>query len=142
VLNRSIPERIDALDDDQWGRIAALHAADAQLDAASVALIRSQNPTATAAGRLSIGKRVVEDPVLRLVRTFQTSIAIDTVRNEYVLHRQLHQWLAADDVEANIEKLNDRVYAQLFLTPNSDPWLGLVPGDTYTALPNNGIGAP
>ena len=33
----------------------------------------------------------------------------------------------------------DRVYAELFLTPSSDPWLGLVPSDTYTALRDGGL---
>jgi hypothetical protein len=27
------------------------------------------------------------------------------------------------------------VYAELFLMPRTDPWLGLVPADAYTALP-------
>jgi hypothetical protein len=35
--------------------------------------------------------------------------------------------------------LNERVYAQLFLTPGSDPWLGLLSPDVYTALEGGGI---
>jgi len=30
------------------------------------------------------------------------------------------------------------VYAELFLTPSSDPWLGLLPG-AYTGLENDGV---
>jgi hypothetical protein len=33
------------------------------------------------------------------------------------------------------------VYAELFLTPSSDPWLGLVPEGAYTALTNGGLTA-
>jgi hypothetical protein len=33
---------------------------------------------------------------------------------------------------------NERVYAELFLTPGSDPWLGLVSPDTYLALTPGG----
>ena len=38
-----------------------------------------------------------------------------------------------------VEQLNARVYANLFLTPDSDPWLGLAPADTFTGLENNGL---
>jgi hypothetical protein len=33
-----------------------------------------------------------------------------------------------------VEPLNERVYAELFLTPSSDPWLGLKPDDVFTGL--------
>ncbi|HEV3416788.1 MAG TPA: hypothetical protein VG056_08255 [Pirellulales bacterium] len=123
---------------DVWNRIAQLHFGDSQLDAASVALIRSQHPAAAKAARLAISKMAVEDPLVRMVRSFQGSIGIDTVRNEYLFHRQIHQWLAAT-ATPEIDAFNDRVYAELFLTPRSDPWLGLMPADTYTALENNGV---
>jgi len=104
-----------------------------------VQLIRDENPSAVRAGLLAVSKRVVEDPITRLVRTFQSSIALDTVRNEYVLHRQLHEWFAGGGAEADLHALNERVYAALFLTPSSDPWLGLVPPNTYTGLTNGGL---
>ncbi len=128
-----------ATDEEIWTKIAALHAEDAKLDAASIEVIRRENPpTAEEAGRRAFGKYRVEDPIVRMVRNFESSIAVDTVRNEYLLHRQLHQWLADPAGHIEVEKLNERVYAQLFLTPSSDPWLGLVPADTYTALDNGG----
>ena len=52
---------------------------------------------------------------------------LDTVRNEYLLHSRLYTWLMADPARHDLEKLNEKVYAKLFLTPNSDPWLGLFP---------------
>jgi hypothetical protein len=127
-----------ATTDDVWSRIARLHAADSQLDPASVALIRSQHPTAVMAARLAYSKMAVEDPLVKMVRNFQGAISLDTVRNEYTFHRQIHEWLAAGPVP-EIDPLNERVYAQLFLTPSSDPWLGLMPADTYTALEDNGV---
>jgi hypothetical protein len=132
---------LDASTDEvTWKRLAELHADEAALDASSRELIALQTPTAAQAGRLAITKRVVEDPMLRLVRNLQRSIAVDTVRNEYVLHRQLHSWLLEQPaLAADVESLNERVYAELFLTPRSDPWLGLAPPDVYTALPNNGV---
>jgi hypothetical protein len=130
-----------ATDERVWAQIAKLHAADAQLDAATIALIRSQNPSAAQAGALAVTKREVEDPLLRLVRNFQNTIAIDTVRNEYTLHRQIHDWFASGEVplDVPVDDLNRRVYAELFLTPDSDPWLGLLPDATYTALDDGGV---
>ena len=48
------------------------------------------------------------------------------------------RWPGAGNV-AELDAFNERVYAELFLTPSSDPWLGLVPADTFTALDNNGV---
>jgi hypothetical protein len=126
-------------DDAIWQQIAALHAEDAQIDAASRELIRSQNPTAAVAGKLAVTKRIVEDPLVRLVRSLESSIALDTVKNEYRLHRQIHAWLADVNYRPGVDELNERVYAELFLTPSSDPWLGLALPDVYTALPNSGV---
>ncbi|MCA9206062.1 MAG: hypothetical protein KDA59_23585, partial [Planctomycetales bacterium] len=130
---------VSRTDEAVWQQIAARHANDAVLDAASVAMIRRQNPLAAQAMRLAVTKARVEDPVLRLVRGLQTSIALDTVRNEYMLHRQVHEWFAQQTAPADVFALNERVYAELFLTPSSDPWLGLLQPDTYTALQNNGL---
>ena len=126
-------------DESMWQAIAALHAEDAALDQASRELIRAENPTAAIAGRLAITKRIVEDPLVRLVRSLQESIALDTVRNEYQLHRRIHQWLSEASYRPDVETLNERVYAEVFLTPSSDPWLGLAPPDVYTALPDGGV---
>lgn len=135
----ALPNSIDDLPELTWQQIARLHADDATLDKASVQLIRDENPSAVLAGMLAVSKRAVEDPITRLVRTFQSSTALDTVRNEYVLHRRLHEWYAGGAAEADLRDLNERIYAVLFLTPSSDPWLGLVPPNTYTGLTNGGL---
>jgi hypothetical protein len=127
-----------ATDDALWARIAALHAEDAVLDDGSRALVAQHNPTAAAAATRATTKLQVEDPLLRIVEQFQRSIAVDTVRNEYLLHRQIHQWIADGAATHDLFAFNERVYAELFLTPSSDPWLGLVPADTYTALEDDG----
>jgi hypothetical protein len=132
----------DLQDEDAWRKVAALHGDQAALDAASIEVIRTENPNAAQAGRLALTKARVEDPILRLVAELQTNIALDTVRNEHRLHGRIHRRLA-DDLEASrdVEDLNEWVYAELFLTPSSDPWLGLAPTNTYTALRNNGVAA-
>ena len=127
-----------ATDDALWGRIAARHADDAKLDRGALALMRAKNPNAFEAGRRTVPKMEVEDPLLRVVRNLERSIAEDTVRNEYQLHARLHEWFAAGAAPQDVDTLNARVYAELFLTPDSDPWLGLAPRDAYSALENDG----
>lgn len=128
-----------------WTRIAALHVADARLDDGSRALMRAKlgrraAPDAAEAGRVARSKMIVEDPLVRIARAFERSISEDTVRNEYLLRRRIHEWFAGG-ASGDVEVLNDRVYAELFLTPRSDPWLGLVPSDAYSALDGDGLAA-
>jgi hypothetical protein len=126
-------------DDATWAKIAAMHAADAKLGDASRAVILSKGIDAVAAMRVAISKSIVEDPTVRMIRNFERSVAEDTVRNEYLFHGQIHEWFARGETTVTLDELNERVYAQLFLMPRSDPWLGLVPADTYTALPADSI---
>src|SRR6185369_2373251 len=63
------PSQLEAaMDEESWGRIAFLHATEAKLDASTAALIRTKNPTAVDAGRLTRSKAIVEDPLLRVLR--------------------------------------------------------------------------
>lgn len=124
--------------DELWQQIGRLHQADAELDAASHTAIARENPTALAAGRLPVTKAVVETPLVRMLRNLHEAMAVDTVRNEYLLHRTIHVWLGeAPTVDA--AALNGRVYAELFLTPDDDPWLGLAPADQYSGLTDGGL---
>lgn len=127
------------MDDAAWQKIAALHAEDAALDQAAKNLIRAKGPNAIEASRVARSKSIVEDPMLRKLRSMERSISEDTVRNEYLLHRQIHEWLAGNTAPRQIDTLNAKVYAELFLTPDSDPWLGLLPADAYAALENDGF---
>ncbi len=99
-------------------------------------MIRQENPVIPgSAESAALGA----DPVSRLVEAFEKAIAVDTIRNEYVLHNKLHRWFADGSALTDVDSLNERVYAELFLTPKSDPWIGLVPPDTYTGLTNGGL---
>jgi len=48
-------------------------------------------------------------------------------------------WLADPEGPPSFEKLNRRVYDELFLTPATDPWLGMSVEGTFTGLPGDGI---
>jgi hypothetical protein len=128
-----------ATTDDYWKKISLLPSHRVAFDASTQNIIRRENPDAIRAGNVAVSKRAAEFPILALVVNLQTSIAEDSVRNEYALHRQAHEWFATGSVAVDVERLNDRVYAELFLMPPSDPWLGLAPTDTYTALDRGGV---
>jgi hypothetical protein len=117
--------------EETWNRIAAQHTSDAQLDASSIALMRRQSMKQSGAQG--------EEQLARLVRNFQQYLALDTVRNEYLMHIKLHAWLTSFRFRDDLEGFNEKVYSQLFLTPRTDPWLGLFSPDTYTALDGGGI---
>ncbi|HET6976711.1 MAG TPA: hypothetical protein VFI24_10340 [Pyrinomonadaceae bacterium] len=117
-------------DEAAWNKIAGLHSSDAVLDDRSIALIKRQNPALSA------------EELARLRNRFQELISLDTVRNEYLMHTKLYVWLMKDPARNDVAKLNEKVYASLFLTPKSDPWLGLFSADVYTALDNGGVVKP
>lgn len=122
-----------------WEKIAMLHAEDARLDHTSVALIRRQTPYARELADRPASQLMANGKLSPIVLNFERYMALDTVRNEYTLHTRLHALLMSGRFDRNLEALNERVYAELFLTPSSDPWLGLFSPDTYTALENGGI---
>lgn len=118
-----------------WSALGKRHAADARLDESSRSLMRRQNGISTTL--LSSSQSEDEVRLRGMVESFENAMAIDTVRNQYDLRRQLHEWLAATP-EAALDELNERVYAELFLTPRSDAWLGLADPTSYTGLENGG----
>ena len=100
----------------------------ADLDQRSIALIKRQNPVAVERGNGAPAAQV--------------SGVDGTRHSSQRIHVALKAVHVADErsgVAHNVEKLNEKVYASLFLTPNSDPWLGLFSADVYTALDNGGI---
>lgn len=127
AMNMATDELGKITDEAGWKKIAALHPSDAELDNRSLVLIEQQNPTLT------------ESELNHLVARFQEAVALDTVRNEYLMHTKLYTWLMNDPVRDDVEKLNEKVYESLFLTPDSDPWLGLFSREVYTALDNGGV---
>jgi hypothetical protein len=137
----SIRGRLEAATSDaSWTAIALMHAEDSQLDAASRRLIAAkQPPSATAAARITTSKTGVESPLVHLMQNLERSIAEDSVRNECLLHARLHEWFLTGAAPAALDSLNRKIYAELFLTPDSDPWLGLAPADVFSALDGGGL---
>ncbi len=81
----------------------------------------------------------VPDPAFsRLISKLEESISIDTVQNEYFFHLRMYDWLE-NDPESELSRFNQRVYEELFLTPESDKWLGLYSSEVYSAIESNGV---
>jgi hypothetical protein len=114
-----------------WDRLATLHRKDAQLDSGSLRLMHDKSPL------LRESSASPDDSPM--AAAFTDSLALDTVRNEYLMHRTACEWIAGARGVQDLEALNTRVYTELFATPNSDQWLGLMPKDVYVALDNDGV---
>jgi hypothetical protein len=119
----SIPIVTDRLTDAQWQQLGTLRNPEIGIDVNSQALMRR--------------KLSNEIPFRTILTNFERAIAQDTVRNEYLMRPQIHQWFANWSTTDNLSRLNERVYTSLFLTPSSDPWLGLAASDVYTGIEAN-----
>ena len=107
-------------------------ASPSSLDANSRALMRAKAP------------RMDDAAFARLVAAFERTLAEDAVRNGKLRERIL-PWLGNAANAAALPALTERIYREAFLTPRSDPWLGLLPADTYSAIegdPAPGPGGP
>jgi hypothetical protein len=125
---RNLATLTEITDRAAWEKLAQRYRREAVLDNRSIHLIRAK--------KVDQGNNQAFQAV---VQQFESSMALDTVRNEYLLHSQLHRWFTEGTVIRSVTQLNDRVYAELFLTPNTDPWLGLAPKDVYSAIEKDGL---
>ncbi|MCB1036261.1 MAG: hypothetical protein KDD47_20725, partial [Acidobacteria bacterium] len=69
-----------------------------------------------------------------VLRTFRSSVALDTARNQYLLRRSIHSLLAAREPGLTPEAVDEQVYGEVFRTPLSDPWFGLAPSEVFSAF--------
>ena len=137
AITRDSDELGKLTDEATWTKIALQHLQDAKLDDRSIGLIRRQTASLLAAKDGS--GRTPEVKLTNLLQKLQLSIALDTVRNEYMMHTKLHAWLTAAWTRNDLEQFNEKVYSELFLTPKTDPWLGLFSPETYMALERSGV---
>jgi hypothetical protein len=118
------PSPFAKLSDENWARLARLYQNRVYLDQGSIKLMERKLPTNAS--------------ISTIINSFERAISQDTVRNEYIFHAQIHNWFAngefANSDTTNLSALNRRVYDQLFMTPASDPWLGLVNENIYTGI--------
>jgi hypothetical protein len=122
------PKVLDSIGSDAgWSMIAGLHAQDATLDHETRALMLFKDPSLTGAS------------LRAAVTSLERAVAEDTVRNEYVFRARIHGWFASGAVSSDVASLNEKIYAELFLTPSWDAWLGLRPAGAYSGIDNDGV---
>jgi len=127
--------------DGRWQQIAELHRNSLIFDPTIRQLVATKFPDAQKAAPIATSKMAVESPMLRVFGNLSRTTSLDTVRNNYLLRtRILAQMNDAESQNWSLAQLNDWVYAQIFLTPNQDPWLGLAPPDVFAAIDGNGKG--
>lgn len=121
-----------------WRELAS--AEDVRLASTSHQLLRAQRPGPNAEDAMVIAasKSVAETPILRLVQPIEPLIGRDTVFNLYALQTKIDDWFASATAPSSYEGLTTRIYAEAFQMPLDDPWLGLSPESTFTALDNGG----
>jgi hypothetical protein len=114
----------EPLSDPEWKTIASKYAEEVHFAPESIALIRQKisNPAALEG----------------MLRNLEASVAEDTVRNEYDLHRRIHGWMKSLQ-PITLAALDERVYEELFRTPSRDPWLGLLQADVFSGVKNDGV---
>ncbi|PCC72165.1 hypothetical protein SAMN02745121_01374 [Nannocystis exedens] len=124
-------EPVDRLAE-RWERIADVTTPAVELSRASLGLMRTQqwrsgDPTRDAGDRAAA--------IVALRRT----LALDTLRNEQEIHREIHRWWARGaTAPRDLQSLVRRVYDELFMTPARDPWLGLADPSLYGGLVGGG----
>ena len=91
-------------DDATWRKIGQLHLSDAQLDSRSIGLIQRET-------RKVLGKNDLK----ALLNKLQLNVAIDSVRNEYLMRAKIYAWLVQDLGRSDLETFKQD-YAELFLT--------------------------
>lgn len=126
-VNQNRQALVQITDESAWRQLSQRYFGQSQLDTNSLALMQHKVSPQSA-------KRIKT-----IAQQFERNMALDTVRNEYLLHSQLHQWFSEQENIASFEQLNQRVYSSLFLTPASDPWLGLMPADSFAAIEADGL---
>ena len=119
-------------EDLEWAKIAKLYAQDARLDNQSLTLMRNKNSR-------TYGSADGSSAFQRATTNLERAIAEDTARNKYTFETAIHQWFAEGKVTKNLRALNEKIYSELFLTPSTDPWLGLFPADSYTGIEDEGV---
>ena len=124
---------------DLWAKVALLAQSEPVLAGeAGRAVAEKGAPAAEVAGRMALTKMIAETPLMRMVRNVSRVIHEDSVRNEYYLHVQIHNWFVTAQPLQEREQLVGRVYSELFLSPLNDPWYGLSNPDVYSAIKNDG----
>jgi hypothetical protein len=99
-------------------------------DAPSIALVtklRGGNPTGT--------------DIAPVIARLEQHVLADTALNQFQLRQQIRMQLASRK-DLAFAPINDWIYTNVFRTPKTDPWLGLLENTDFTGLPADGVVMP
>lgn len=85
--------------------------------------------------------KATPDQLAAVISRLEQHIVADSALNQYKLRRQIHEHLRLNP-EQPLDALNTWIYAEVFHTPRSDVWLGLLPRVDFTGLPGDGAAMP
>lgn len=125
----SYAQSSEVLDKGRWYSVAEASQYAPEFSANAQQLIRTKNPE----------KYEEEEKWNALVTNLVYNMAVETARNRASSEYVLHTWFADEEQSKDLETFNKRVYDELFITPQSDQWLGLTSNEIYSALDNDGI---
>jgi hypothetical protein len=104
------------------------------LDSSSRALIRRLYFAGPA------DRRVGEPELAKVIARLEQHIVADTALNQHTLRQQIRQMMASG--QTDFATLDPWIYAEVFSTPPSDPWLGLHARTDFSGLPGDGAVMP
>lgn len=122
-------EQLDAATDaEMWRRIGAGFEPAVSFSPPSLTLVRA--------------KLCGDQSYERVRENLRRTVAADTAWNLFVAKRRILARLAdpaATEDDLRVDALNAWIYAEIFQTPDNDPWLGLRAADTFSALTSDGV---
>jgi hypothetical protein len=122
-----------------WGTVArpspAPAPAPALLDAQSLALVARLHDAGPAE------QRATPSELAAVIARLEQHILADTALDQFVLRQQIRKHIVAA-AETELTALNAWVYSEVFVTPRTDPWLGLLPRTEFTGVPGDGVVMP
>lgn len=86
-------------------------------------------------------RRATPPELAAVVARLEWNILGDTAINELWLRRAIHRRIA-DQAITDFAALDAWIYDEVFATPRSDAWLGLLPRTDFTGLPGDGVVLP
>ena len=132
-LRRFAPEVGPGGGDDTRWVVLGKSMYDGTLDASSRALVERLHTAAYPATSAQL-------TVLR--ERLEGNIAGDTAIDELLLRPRISRRIVEGGGHLDVASLNDWIYREVFHTPKTDPWLGLLPRTDFTGLPGDGVRMP
>jgi hypothetical protein len=83
--------------------------------------------------------RATGEELDRTIARLEQSIVADTALNQMRLRPMIDREIVRRGGAPDFDALNRWIYAEVFRTPQSDVWLGLLPRNVFTGLPGDGV---